>query len=430
MRRHRSIFIKLLGVFLVTGILLNMATFGFFRIARPDREEIKVRHAVEYLLESLVLRLGEPPRQEEAQKIAKSHGIRIAFTTQTRALYPISTAFNMISGNPFQDEEEFNEPGNRMEWHRGELIARLHRANGTYWIQYSFSEHDSAVAIFPLLLILSVIVAGGFFMLRWVLSPIGAMMKAVKETSDGNFAYRMDSHRRDEFGKLASMYNTMQSRVQELMEARRQLLLDVSHEIRTPLTRMKLSLEFMERNRYSRHMAEEISLMNAMLTEVLENERMNSLHESLQKTSMDLAGTIEEVVARFTISQQIEVSLERVSVAHDPVRMGLALQNLIENSIRHTDAEGRIINVTLSSGRVESKDFAILSVQDNGPGIALEQRERIFEPFYRRPESSGFGLGLSLVARIVEAHGGSIQLDPERSSRFVIRLPLQSTKSL
>ena len=244
MRKHRSIFLKLLGVFLITGFLLNMATFGFFRIARPDREEVKVRHAVEYLLESLVLRLGEPPRKEEAEKIARSQGIRIAFAPQADALYPTSTDFSMISGNPFEDEDEFQESGNSMEWHHGELIARLHRDNGTYWIQYSFSEHDGAVAILPLLFVLTLILAVGFFMLRWILSPIGAMMKAVKETSEGNFAYRMDPHRRDEFGKLASMYNTMQSRVQEMIQARRQLLLDVSHEIRTPLTRMKLSLEF------------------------------------------------------------------------------------------------------------------------------------------------------------------------------------------
>ncbi|HBS03357.1 MAG TPA: hypothetical protein DEA96_00225, partial [Leptospiraceae bacterium] len=217
-------------------------------------------------------------------------------------------------------------------------------------------------------------------------------------------------------------------------------LLDVSHEIRTPLTRMKLSLEFIPESRRTEALKEEIRLLDTMLTEVLENERLSSLHGALQPRYQSLEPMLQRCIQRFSVAGiRIEHSLEDVSASYDEARMAIAIQNLLENAVRHTDPQNRSISLDLQ----RDGDTAIITIQDNGTGIPEKEKDRIFEPFYRKAakpsekpiqesgSSAGFGLGLSLVHRIVESHGGTIQLESstDHGSKFTIRIPLTRSRA-
>ena len=440
-RNRHSIFLKLIGIFLLAGLLLNLLGFAFFRLGKAWQEENQLENTVLYLLESTIVRMGEPPTVDEAQNLLRSHGLALAFSTDENAIRPspsspgmrdldgqpsatVEKEFNLLPFDMEFDEDFFSDSGNELDIHRGKLMARIHRAEGTYWIQYSLGEMDhGAWGILGFLISLSTVMLLTYYLMRKTLKPLKHLMTGVQETSRGNLDYRIEVHRKDELGKLASVYNEMQEKIQSMLESRRQLLLDVSHEIRTPLTRMKLSLEFIPSSNRTAALKEEIELLDTMLTEVLENERLSSLHGALQKENLNLASTLKKSIQRFQAAGfPIQQQLPDLRLNHDPARLGIAIQNLLENAIRHTDPEDRKISITL----IPEGSGARILVQDNGGGIPDSERNSIFEPFYRRPSSSrGFGLGLSLVHRIIESHEGTIELDSSGSAgtTFIIWLP-------
>ncbi|MBI38089.1 MAG: hypothetical protein CMF59_00700 [Leptospiraceae bacterium] len=451
-RNPHSVFLKLIGIFLLVGLLLNLLGFAFFRLNRSWQEENKLESTAIFLLESTIIRMGTPPDISQARKLFNEQQLALAYTSSPGALVPESPSGYSISQQPgrdgslpeaptggspgnfnflspdteFEDEDFTLRSGNVIDFHEGTLTARIHREEGTYWIQYNFGgPGGNPWGFVAFLIILSVVLLLAYFLMRKTLGPLKALMIGVQETSRGNLDYRIQLHRRDELGQLASLYNEMQEKVQSMLESRMQLLLDVSHEIRTPLTRMKLSLEFIPESDRTKSLKEEIRVLDTMLTEVLENERLSSLHGAIQLEAQDLTPTLEQCLRRFSDAGiEIEHSLSELVVPHDSARLSIAVQNLLENAIRHTDPANRQIRLGLST----SGGNAIIVVQDNGSGIPLDEQKRIFEPFYRKESSSrGFGLGLSLVHRIVESHGGHIDLDSDSESgtRFTIYLPLE-----
>ncbi|MCB1138852.1 MAG: HAMP domain-containing histidine kinase [Leptospiraceae bacterium] len=411
-RRH-SIFLRIIGIFVLAGMLLNVLAFGFFHLNRSWTTEDDIEETALYLLDSVILRLGEPPSLANAEQMARERKLFVAYSKEKSALLPDSdkVEFSLLPRVDNGLDEELGErTGSVIDFHEGTLIARIHRWNGTFWIQYDFNSRRSGPGFFfPMLISLSAVLFLAYFLLRRTLSPLRTLSSAVQQTAAGNLDFRISVRGSDELANLSRLYNDMQERIQEMLEARKQLLLDVSHEIRTPLTRMKLSLEFLEDGTRKQALQEEIQIMDSMLSEVLENERMNSLHGHLNLQKRDLARTVEESILRFQEAGFfIERNLLSFECIHDPDRLGIALRNLLENAIRHTDSASRRIRIDLSRKNSE----ALIRVSDNGSGVPVSERERIFEPFFSRDSSSrGFGLGLGLVRRIVESHGGSIEVE-------------------
>ncbi|MCB1169344.1 MAG: HAMP domain-containing histidine kinase [Leptospiraceae bacterium] len=438
-RRH-SIFLRIIGIFVLTGLLLNFLAFGFFHLNRSWTTEDDIEQTALFLLDSVILRLGEPPSLGRAEKMAREQKLYVAYSKEETAVLPDpdTVEFSLLSPTDDGRDEELRERnGNVIDFHEGTLIARIHRWNGTYWIQYDFNSGRSGPGFFfPMLISLSAVLLLAYFLLRRTLSPLRTLSSGVQQTAAGNLDFRIAVRGSDEFANLARLYNNMQERIQEMLESRKQLLLDVSHEIRTPLTRMKLSLEFLEEGKRKQALQEEIQIMDSMLSEVLENERMNSLHGHLNLQTGDLGRTVEEAALRF---QDAGISIERnlasIPCLHDPERLGMAIRNLLENAVRHTDSASRNIRMDLHQENSE----ALIRIADNGSGIPPSERDMIFEPFFSRDSSSrGFGLGLGLVRRIVESHGGSITLEDSAAisgtgsgapssegTTFLIRLPLR-----
>jgi two-component system, OmpR family, sensor histidine kinase BaeS len=252
--------------------------------------------------------------------------------------------------------------------------------------------------------------------LRRFAAPVGDVIEAVGRVADGDLSTRVDERGPREARALARAFNTMTTRLEAGEEQRRRLLADVSHELRTPLSVVQGNLEALVDGVHPADEAHLVAILDEtkVLSRLVEDLRTLSLAESgalaLHREAIDVGALVRETVDSFASqAERAGVSLEaRVSsglpqVDADPVRAREILSNLIANALRYTPSGGR---VTVTA---QPADAAVaIDVRDTGEGIAPERIGRIFDRFYKSPESRGAGLGLAIAKQLVEAHDGEI----------------------
>ena len=232
---------------------------------------------------------------------------------------------------------------------------------------------------------------------------------------------------------LAERINHMAGRIESLLEAQRNLMHSVSHELRTPIARLEFALELLRAKAANPALEPRIAAMegdvmelNKLVNELLSMTRLDG-GQALQLETFDLAVALRACVDGLPFNAcQLTVDADDLGeVTADRRLLMRAVGNLLTNAQKY--CEGRI---TLSARRGASIEIA---VEDNGPGIPLDERARIFEPFYRLDRSrdratGGFGLGLSIACKAVVLHGGAIRVDDSETggARFVITLPLSA----
>jgi signal transduction histidine kinase len=227
--------------------------------------------------------------------------------------------------------------------------------------------------------------------------------------------------------------NQLAGDVQDMLEAKQQMLLAISHELRSPLTRTKVALEFLDDEMIKKNILDDVVEMENLITDLLESERLNTRHSKLQLSTVDLVRLINELVEH-EFSQhknRIEVSVPVTTVHRviDGTRIRLLLKNLIDNALCYSPADGEPIHVQL----IADSDAFMIAVSDHGPGMSPEDVERATEPFYRADparcrDTGGFGLGLYLCRRIAEAHGGNLLIESEigRGTSVTLNIPIPS----
>jgi len=211
----------------------------------------------------------------------------------------------------------------------------------------------------------------------------------------------------------------------------------VAHEIRNPLASISGSIEILKKRRQSGGSEQDARLMEIVLREI---DRLNILITDFlkyakpgdpKKTSFDLNNLILEVIELFVNSENRERSVNirsdlsiKLPVSADKTQIKQVLWNLIKNSIEAIEDEGEIIVKTDSSFE-NGKDFAAISILDNGSGISSENIERIYDPFFTSKEK-GTGLGLSIANNIIESHGGSLAIESagRKGTIFTVKIPL------
>jgi len=218
---------------------------------------------------------------------------------------------------------------------------------------------------------------------------------------------------------------------------REQLMATLSHELRTPLTSLRMALQLLERSdpaldtepqRLLRAALEDVSRLEDVAQRLLDVSRSRAMSIALERQKVHLGDVISRCARIFALQARergvvIETTLtgDNLSIAGDPTKITWALSNLVANALRYTPRGGCVtIAAAADNGAVR------LSVDDTGPGIPPDQRERIFERFVQGDgEPGAAGLGLAIVRDIVQAHGGRIFLDSEvgRGSRFTLELP-------
>lgn len=264
--------------------------------------------------------------------------------------------------------------------------------------------------------------------LSW-LRPLQWLRNGVEKVANGDFSTRVPIVRNDEIGQVGRAFNYMTEQVLGMMEDRDRLLADVSHELRSPMARMRVALEMMPKNKYSANIERDILQMEALTTALLEREKLIG-GTSLKKTeSVNINAILAEICER------VEKTAPGINchIPENPIRIRanrelllMLFQNLIDNSIKFSKPDSAPISIT---AQIKDKQIKI-SVDDDGIGISKEDTERVFKPFVKldaaRGHGVGYGLGLNLCQRIVQAHGGSIAIDPkaENGLRIVVKLPL------
>jgi two-component system, OmpR family, sensor kinase len=232
---------------------------------------------------------------------------------------------------------------------------------------------------------------------------------------------------------LAERINDMAGRIQSLLESQKNLLHSVSHELRTPIARLEFGLELLHAKTDDPALHKRIAAMEGDLTELngLVNELLGMAQLdsalSLQSAPFELAPMLRDCLASLPLSQHDmarDFDNALGSVDADRRLLARAIGNLLRNAQKY--AAHRI---ELAARRAQ--DGAIdIAVEDDGPGIPVQERERIFEPFYRLDRSrdratGGFGLGLSIAHKAVGLHGGTLHVENGKlgGARFVITLP-------
>ncbi len=286
----------------------------------------------------------------------------------------------------------------------------------------------------------------GLWLVRVGLRPLRNIESTAANIAGGELSLRVpDADERTEVGRLGIALNTMLERIEDAFakqqEAERRLrrfVADASHELRTPVSAVGAYAELFERGaqqrpddlaRVLRGVRVETSRMQALIEDLLLLTRLDE-GRPLERQPVELVGlTGEAVEAAQTISADWPLSIEAdepVEVTGDRMRLREVLDNLLANVRTHTPPG------TPTTVRVHSEDDeAVIEVADEGPGLDAEDAARVFERFYRADPSrardrGGTGLGLAVVAALVGAHGGRVDVDTSRGdgATFRVRLPV------
>jgi heavy metal sensor kinase len=277
----------------------------------------------------------------------------------------------------------------------------------------------------------------GYLVAARTAGPLRRMARIAARVDAGDLSPRMaQKGPRDEVRALADSFDTMLERLEDAFARQRAFSSDASHELRTPLTVIRGQLEVLARQRepsaddvrrVERLVRIEILRMERLVDDLLVLARADE-REFLRLRLVDLGPFADELLegARPTAERHFELGpMPEGVVDADPDRLAQALRNLIRNAIEYT-SEGGLVRLTASA----SGERVTLAVEDDGPGIPPEARERVFDRFHRMDSArqrvrGGAGLGLAIARAIAEAHGGTIyaEASPEGGARVVIELP-------
>jgi signal transduction histidine kinase len=268
--------------------------------------------------------------------------------------------------------------------------------------------------------------------IRRAAAPVGDLIEASGRVESGDFSTRVPERGPREVRTLARAFNAMNARLEEVEQQRRSALADVSHELRTPLTVIQGNLEALLDGVYpadAEHL-QPILEETRVLERLIDDLRTLTLVEAgslvLHREPTDLGVLLNEVVAAYRsqaeqagIALIVNVADEVPALEIDPARIREVVSNLLTNALRHTPRDGKVeLSARLAGDQVE------VTVHDTGSGIPPDRIEKIFDRFYRAPDSPGTGLGLPIAKSLVEAHGGVMNATSAVEGGTTIRVVL------
>lgn len=301
----------------------------------------------------------------------------------------------------------------------------------------SFNEaltYAACVAILAALLL-------SFFFSRSVIAPVHAMSNATQRIAEGRYDERLQVTGEDELANLASRFNQMAEKLNEVESMRRRLIGDVSHELRTPLTAIKGSMEGLmdgvlpANEETFQQIHAEADRLNRLVDDLQELSRVEARAYQLDIRPLDISSLMRTVTKRLApqaesrrISLSLELPADVPRILADEDRTIQILTNLVGNALQYTPENGNVtILVRHTNHEVQ------ISVRDTGIGISPEDLPHVFDRFYRVDKSrsrrlgGGSGIGLTIARALVEAQAGRIWAESPgsgRGSTFFFTLPV------
>ncbi|WP_119167256.1 sensor histidine kinase [Algihabitans albus] len=259
-------------------------------------------------------------------------------------------------------------------------------------------------------------------MVRRVTRPLRRLADAAEAFGRGEPGAPLEVEGPVEARRTVAAFNEMRARIRRFVDDRLRLLAAVSHDLRTPITALRLRAELIEETETREKMLETLEELQRMVEATLSFAREESTREPTRR--VDLAALVEALVADFAeLGRPVSYrGPESLTAELRPDALRRALRNLVDNALTY----GETAEVTL----VRTEEGTEIHVDDSGPGIPPEQRERVFEPFQRLEssrsrETGGVGLGLAIARSVVRGHGGDLTLHtaPGGGLRATLSLP-------
>lgn len=435
MRRRLSmqIYLAFLGIALLCIVVASLA-------AHLLRDEDLPMHgmmnnAAAFLVEDLVQREASSAEQRAAlgdklKQRAERFGLHLALWDADGKLIATSGPRPRPAAFPRQGSKWMKlrrEPG---------MITPLERGG---WVFVGLRDHHHAGAVgrglLVVLLLMATAAAGCFWLARRITRRLEDLQQGVERWGSGALLEPVPVQGSDEVAELATSFNLAAEKIDSLLNQQKRVLAHVSHELRSPLARLRMALELLtsgeelapERRSELRETSErDIRELDELIGDLLLATRLQTASREMARESIDLQALVSEQ-ARLVGAR---VEGEPLQIRGDGKMLRRMLRNLLENARRY--GAGSEIEVRLQplAGADSSPAGARITVADRGPGIDEQQREKIFEPFYRsrghgETRDGGVGLGLSLVKQIAEAHGGRVRYLPRDGggSLFEVELP-------
>jgi len=300
-----------------------------------------------------------------------------------------------------------------------------------------------------------------FLLARNLTRPLLTLEEATGRIAAGDFSRRVPVVSSDEFGRVASSFNEMASRLGALQRERQELYASVSHELRTPVTSIKGFAQALldgvgtaeDRSRYAAIIVEETARLERLVNDLFQLARLEAGQVGFEWRKVDLGALVSAAVEKYRpraegagIALELEGPVEEgrppgvpassqgLFVRADPDRLNQVMANLLDNALRFTPSGGRIVVRVVRRPATADQHPAkvVVSVSDTGPGIPEADLGRVFERFYtvdrsRARKTGGTGLGLAIVKEIVTAHGGRVWAEraAEGGARLCLELPTE-----
>jgi len=445
-----------IGALIVTGVLVSLLTYllawnGFNRIRDYGLEQIAysvLRHGVK---PSLVRPLISTPSAEAAPEAQSSAADASEDSEVAEDLGQFVSQIWDDAGNlVYSSLDNVGPPLQPRGFH-------VVHWEGEDWRVYSLADRRQVVQV----AVTSTNRAQGFAdLVPWLLVPLGLLvllLSALIHTAVTQALLPLDQLGReigrrevndlhavaaddlpDELQPLAVALNQLLERVDHLLSGQRQFIADVAHELNTPLAAVKLQAQLARRVTEDQRCAaldeldQGIARATHLVAQLLQMARLESDLREQRTEVVRLDQLANQVVAAFSAQAEAhDIDLGRVgsdvaSTQGDPAELRVLLNNLVSNALRHTPTGSRV-DVSVS----QTADEVILSVSDNGPGIAPHQRDSALQRFVRlNPQQShGSGLGLAIASRIVQQHQGRLTLDETPGGGLTVRVHLRGTEA-
>ena len=417
-RIFSSIFTKLLLILIVAGICITLVISYSFRGGTLQYREAVQENVAQYL-NYLVRDLGDPPDLEKAEKIAQQYSLKIRYESP-------KITWSTSESIPPVDQIELSRwreiPELHFAHYQGIHLIALRQGEGIFLFTVDLGQKHERIRkkwILGCLIFLVLILLGAYFAIRWILNPIRWLKEGVRQVGEGNLRHRVAEKGSAELRGLSSTFNTMAMRIDHMLRSKEQLLLDVSHEFRSPLTRIKVALEFFPDSTVKKDVRDDVDELEKMVSEILETARLDSEYGHLNLKQVKIDQLLQQTLQGFN-HQLADFHLHPMPptrpLSLDVERIAIVLRNILNNALKFSSSSSKPVEVSLQ----QDDSQVVLHIKNFGTVIPQEEMPYIFEPFYRvdksrSKETGGYGLGLHLCQKIMEAHGGRIEVSSSLS---------------
>jgi signal transduction histidine kinase len=415
-----SIFTKLLLLVIFIGIIINILVLGFIELEMDNFRTNTLEKQLDGYTNYIIKDIGSPPSFSRAKAISKELGLGIRYHSPT-------IKFTTSKDIPTIDRlyPELEEDDNSGVYNNN--LFQIVYKQDSHFIFFITTENNYWTIIL-LVIVVTIVLIVAYLIIKNILKPINWLIEGVSHVSRGDLDHQVPVRGSDQLGRLAKSFNHMSTKVRHMIKSREQLLLDVSHELRSPITRIKLALEFIPDTETKNSIDEDIVHLEKMVIELLEAERLKSDYGKLKLAVIDLVPLVSNIVMTFNNTNvKFLPNVSSIYTNIDYSRMKIAFNNIIDNSLRYSKDKG--VEVFIE----DNDSHVIIKVKDYGCGILESEIPYIFEPFYRVDKSrskdtGGYGLGMSLCKKIIDAHNGFIDIKSkiDVGTEVIVRLPKYS----